>query len=64
MLWGWLWWRTRDFRRAVAERQASMAEAAREAAAGSVIEGEVIRTETLLEREAGSAADEDAPPRV
>jgi len=62
VLWGWLWWRTRDLRRAVAERQASMAGEARDRAAGSVIEGEVIRTETRLERDAGSAADEDGPP--
>ena len=62
VLWGWLWWRTRDLRRAAAARREAMAGRPDGAGGGTVVEGEVIREETRIERRPG-APEDDVPGR-
>ncbi|HEY5636630.1 MAG TPA: hypothetical protein VIS77_06975 [Burkholderiales bacterium] len=57
VLWGWLWWRTRDLRRAAAARRDAMGNGPAGAGDGTVVEGEVIREETRIERRPGTPED-------
>lgn len=66
VLWGWLWWRTRDLRRAAAARQEAMGRGQAGRAGeggGTVVEGEVIREETRIERRPGMPDDDGSGRR-